>query len=100
MEDKEAYINLRKALDSLRDVALAEIELIKSEGTKSKFAKSVTNNIKQVLKDIASNRRVDWKRQNPDQSKKFADHAKLLLENPSLDCPPGFIEVGGICVRI
>jgi len=100
MEDKEKYISLTKSLDSLRDVALAEIRLIESEKEKTEFAEFMRIGVIRWLGEIAQERGSRWKEMNDAQSKKFAKHAETLLSNPSADCPPGFIEVDGICVPI
>jgi hypothetical protein len=100
MEDKEKYIGLTKSLDSIRDVALAEIRLIESEEERTKFADFVTERAKLLLSDIADKRRQKWWEMNDAQSKKFQQHAQELLLNPSTACPPGFREENGICVPI
>ncbi len=101
MEDKETYIRLSKSLDSLRDVALAEIELIESEGEKTGFANFVINNVKELLEEIARSREQEWLQLNVPQAEKFKKHAQVLLSlNAPSACPPGFVEVDGICVRL
>lgn len=100
MEDKETYTGLTKSLDSLRDIILAEIRLIESEDEKTDFADFATGRVKLWIKEIAGERRDEWVKMNNAQSEKFQKHAELLLSNPSKNCPPGFIEVDGICVPI
>src|SRR5215203_4164338 len=100
MKDKEKYAGLRKSLDSLRDVALVEIELIEGESKKAEFVDFMTEKVKGWLKEIALVRGKAWKEMKKAQSEKFQRHAATLLSNPSSDCPPGFIEVDGICVRL
>lgn len=102
MEDKETYNRLRKSLDSLKDVALAEIELIQSEPEKIEFANFVTERVKGLLKKIAAERQEEWKKLAADGDIKVQRHVEALSsaeEMPSL-CPPGFVEVDGICVRL
>lgn len=100
MEDKETYTGLTKSLDSLRDIILAEVRLIETEEEKTEFADFATKRVKAWIKEIAEKRRDEWRKMNSIHSKKFQNHAELLLSNPSEACPPGFIEIDGICVPI
>ena len=100
MENKDVYTSMRNSLDSLRDVMLAELRLIDSEEGKIAFADFATGKVKGWLKEIAKARKKEWEKMNNAQSKKFQSHAEALLSNPSKACPPGFIEVDGICVPI
>jgi hypothetical protein len=101
MKDKEAYIRLSQSLDSLRDVAFAEIRLIESEAGKTQFSNFVTGKVKVLLGEIAKQQKDAWLKVNNAQAQKFIDHAQALLsaKAPS-SCPPGFVEVNGICVPI
>jgi hypothetical protein len=101
MKNKDAYTSMRNSLDSLRDVALAEIRLIESEDEKTKFADFITKKVIGWLDEIADERRDEWAGMNDSQIKKYQTHAELLsLNHPSAACPPGFIEIDGICVPI
>jgi hypothetical protein len=101
MEDKETYTNLTKTLDSLRDMVLAEIRLIKTEEEKVEFAEFMTEKVNGWRKDLASDRRAFWKQINASMAGKLRSHAtELLSANPPLSCPPGFVEVEGVCVPI
>lgn len=101
MENKDLYVSFRKSLDSYVDVVLTEIELIEGETEKEKFAAAVTDKVKELLGEIAVRQQAGWRKLNAAQSQKFAAHAEALLSaNAPSECPPGFINVDGICVRI
>lgn len=162
--DKDSYIKMRQALDSLTCVALTEFDLSVPEqfndpdfklrakdakrkkvfetdkssdedraalsaATRSQIAGIVTNGVKKMLGEISAARSHIWIAAADDRAADFAVHARLLsddgfravseLSQTDLDervtaqivarvsdgedhqsCPPGFMEVDGICVPI
>lgn len=100
MTKDESFISMRKSLDSFTDVALAEFDLIESEQGKEEFSGFVLKKVKEFLSQIAAQHQAEWLRLNPARAKQFETHAENLLTPSKLGCPPGFQEVGGICVRI
>lgn len=102
MTNNDSYISLRKSLDSFNDVALAQFALFESDVEKKKFSDFVSNKVKELLAQIAKDNDVEWKKLNPAQAEKLAAHAARMSANdPKLSgCPPGFVEVDGMCVRI
>ncbi|MEP7074561.1 MAG: hypothetical protein ABI878_02025 [Acidobacteriota bacterium] len=109
MIDKESFISLTQTLDSLRDLALAEFALIEldnaKDATKStketkEFAEFVLKAVQGLRGDIAVKHQQEWIRLNPSRAKDFAAHIAGLEKSVSASCPPGFHEVGGVCVRV
>ena len=92
MENEEAFISLRKSLDSFRDVALAEYAWIKNDAEKEDYSYFVTETVKQFLKDNRAKREAAWR--------ELIGSDGQFLEKESSLCPPGFIEIDGICVPI
>jgi len=102
IEDEAAYISLRKSLDSLRDVVLADYALFETPEEKKGFSDFVTQKIIVFLKHNSDGNQAMWDRVAESRAKAYTSHAQALLEArvaPSL-CPPGFREEDGICVPI
>lgn len=106
MENEEAYINMRKSLDSMRDVALADYALIESAEDKKIFADFVTESVRAFISANAENHRDLWHNAEGGRAKAFTEHAEDLLLDEAFskavtpNCPPGFKEVDGLCVPI
>ena len=100
MENEEAYISMRKSLDSLRDVALADYALIESDAGKKHFSDFVTEKVKAFLKENALLSRNVWDMVADDRAEALTNHAQELLAKQSSMCPPGFREENGLCVPI
>ena len=102
MEDEAGYISLRKSLDSLRDVVLADYALFETSEEKKHFSDFVTQKIIIFLKNNAVGNQAMWDKVAESRAKAYKSHAQSLLEArvaPS-GCPPGFREEDGICVPI
>jgi hypothetical protein len=100
MPNKDSYIKLRKALDSITNVSLAEYDLLETVVDKKNFVDFVSTQIEQFLNDVASNHRHEWETQGLVRAKQFEAHAVELNAKEFSRCPPGFHEVDGICVPI
>ena len=107
--DINSYVSLTQTLDAFRDLALTEFALIeldhKKDAAKSaeetrKFAEFVLDVVRGFRRQIAVDHQQEWLRLNPIRAKQFNDHIASLSEPKSAICPPGFHEVGGVCVRI
>ena len=100
MPDKDLYIKLRKTLDSLSNVALAEYNLKETDENKQIFVDFVNEKVKNFLGELADRETKEWLSLASKRAKEFEDHAKVLIGERFPQCPPGFIEVDGICVPI
>lgn len=100
MENEDTYISLRKSLDSLRDVALADYALIETDAGKKHFSDFVTEKVNEFLRKNALMRREEWERVADSRAEAYTKHAQELLANKPSICPPGFQEIDGICVPI
>lgn len=100
MENEDSYIGMRKSLDSLRDVALADYALIETSEGKKRFSDFVTKKVQAFLKENAQLSRNVWKKVADSRAEEYTKHAQELLAEESSLCPPGFHEVDGICVPI
>lgn len=89
MANGEALINLTKALDSMRNVALAEDASIGNDKERTQYSDFVTRKVKDFLADNKKERRDKWR-----------DHGKRQSGAKSQLCPPGFEEKDGLCVPI
>ncbi len=105
--DKVSYIKLRQSLDSFCDVVLAEFDLGEPDADRKHICDFVSGSVQKLLRTIAEMRQDHWKNLSHSRSKDFEKHANDLKEsaNPAKTdgfsaCPPGFIEVDGICVPI
>ncbi len=105
--DKASYLQLRQSLDSFTDVVLAEFDLSEPGTDRKEICDFVSGMVQGLLRGIAAKRRNNWRKINSSRSKDFEKHAADLKEsansaneNGFLSCPPGFIEVDGICVPI
>ncbi len=100
MPNKDSYIKLRKSLDSLSSVSLAEYNLLETEIDKQEFTDFVTKQVEQFLKEVAVRHSAEWRKSGHKRAKQFTEHAKSLEAEMPTQCPPGFHEVDGICVPI
>ncbi|NOT47985.1 MAG: hypothetical protein HOP17_09605 [Acidobacteria bacterium] len=110
ISDKSNFIALTQTLDSLRDLAISEFSLIeldhkddpaKSAEETKKLVEFVLRKAQEFRGDIAVEHQREWKRLNPVKIRLFNEHIAVLSDKAaSAPCPPGFHEVGGVCVRI
>jgi hypothetical protein len=117
MANDEAYINLRKALDSFRDVVLAEYAFIGADGAdkmitesdeeRKVFSDLVVQTVNNFLRDNSNRHRGLWDAVEPGRAKALEDHARAIKDHASgmktavsQLCPPGFEEKDGLCVPI
>jgi hypothetical protein len=91
MENETAFISLSKSLDSFREVVLSDYAMIEDSEEKAKYSDFVTEKVKLFLIDNAEDRRESWK--------KAGGSPELLAGRPAL-CPPGFVEVDGLCIPV
>ena len=100
-ENNEAYINMRKSLDSLRDVVLADYALIETEDEQKNYSDFVTENVKAFLNQNAGMQQEVWNSVEDKRIQSYRNHAEHLLANKDFSlCPPGFRDENGICVPI
>jgi hypothetical protein len=124
MAVKTPEIRYIEAIESLQNVVRNEIALIDldvrliedlseedrektAEDDKNLFFRFLRRQIEEVISDIASLRKDEWKRVELARAEQLEEHAKKIRadkEAPSAagrrPCPPGFIDVDGICVPI
>jgi len=100
IENEEAYISLRKSLDSFKDVVITDYTLFENEEERKKFADSVTEKIKAFIRNNAIENSEMWGKVAESRAKAHSDHARALLAKEFSACPPGFKDVEGICVPI
>lgn len=121
MADKTPEIRYIEAIESLQNVVRTEIALIDldvglindlseedrektAEDNKNLFFMFLRQQIEEVISGIASLRQDEWKRVEIALAEQFEGHAKRIRDEARLVtgrlCPPGFIEVDGICVPI
>jgi len=105
--DKASYLRLRQSLDSFTDVVLAEFDLGKPGTDRKEICDFVSGMVQGLLRGIATKRQSHWREINFSRAEDFERHAADLkkaatLANASVvsACPPGFVEVNGICVPI
>ena len=100
MSNKDSYIKLRKSLDSFSNTILAEYDLKETDEQKQKFTDSIHERVKEFISKLSKLEQSNWRRLGQLRAKEFEEHAKDLTSQKHSNCPPGFIEVDGICVPI
>jgi hypothetical protein len=101
MENEEAYISLRKSLDSLSNVLITDYGLFDTTEEREKFSQDATEEIIRFIERNAHKNQNMWHRVAESRAKAHKDHAHALSSVKEFSrCPPGFIEVDGICVPI
>lgn len=95
-EDFDSYCRLREALDALRDAALVQYALCATVDARKTFSAAVEVGVDRFLGDIIG---------TPENRKAWKDHQNQdliteLISAAAQECPPGFVESGGRCVRI
>lgn len=105
MTNKDAFMSLKKSLDSFSNVALAEFALVeldnennpkKSNVEQHEFANSMRNRVITFLNENAEDRRSVWDRVEVTHAKDFTAPPAGTFKSSM--CPPGFHEEGGLCV--
>ncbi|MGC2236592.1 MAG: hypothetical protein WA584_10550 [Pyrinomonadaceae bacterium] len=104
---KDLYIQLRQALNSFSDVVILEFEKTISPSDREEFSGKILGKIQKLLNEIADDRQFMWRNLNSSRANDFEKHANDLRElakeanrDKVSACPPGFIEIDGICVPI
>ncbi len=94
-DDFDSYCRLREALDAFRDSALVQYTLFKTLPAREKFSADVEESVKTFQNEFikTDDNKVAWEK---DDDKAFL----TALANSKAGCPPGFVEVDGMCVRI
>lgn len=92
--DGESYARLRESLDALRDAALVHYSLIGNVAARKRFSDQITEGIVGIFEKVINTgpNRSMWK----NRKAAFDDRVAAASSN----CPPGFMEVDGRCVRI
>ncbi len=93
-DDLDSYCKLRESLDALRDSVLVQYTLCHSGNARTKFTDDVEAGVKNFLNDIV---------QTPAFKQEWISQNRAFLadvSNAKAGCPPGFVEVDGMCVRI
>src|SRR5690349_13995699 len=100
IENEAAYINLRKSIDSLKNVLLTDYGLFRTPNQREKFAAEVTEKIKLLIEENENENQDMWWSVAESRAEAYTNHAKALASKEVSRCPPGFVEIDGICVPI
>jgi hypothetical protein len=103
--DKDLYLKLRQAIDSFSDVLLGEFDMTKPGSTdRQDFCNLMRTKLEEAIDDIAEMRQEHWKGMALSRARDFKNHAgnlkKSAVNKERAACPPGFIDIDGVCVPI
>ena len=93
-KDADSYIRLRESLDALRDASLVHYGLIGNVDERKRFSDQITEGIVGIFEKVINtgSNITMWE----NRKEAFDDRVAAATSN----CPPGFMDVDGRCIRI